>query len=468
MKIRTHFILSFLLLMLCTCSNIIAQITGTWQGILKIQTTEIPLVFHISKTDSGYIGSFDSPSQMANNLKFNSVIYDNDSITCLYNTIAMKYTGKPDSTGKIINGIYTQSGFSVPLQLKKTSDDGSVIIYKRPQEPKPPFPYSSEDVSFLNPTSHLKIAGTLTLPSNSKNVPIAVMITGSGQQDRNEEIFGHKPFWVIADYFARNGIGVLRDDDRGVRGTDRGNANATSADFATDVNAAVDYLHSRGYTNIGLIGHSEGGMIAPMVASKRKDVKFIVLLAGPGIPCNKIIYEQTYLSNKAMGINDSVARFNEACVKRITDYVKNYNGNDLKNGLSTYYDSAFKKIPQINSLNNEQYANLKKSLLNQMDSPWMVYFLKYNPATALEQTKCPVLALDGTLDTQVPCEEDLHAIDVALKKGGNKHFETKAMLGLNHLFQHAKTGGLPEYGTIEETISPEVLQIMKDWILKAK
>lgn len=435
------------------------QITGTWEGVLHAKSVEIPLVFHLAKTDSGYAGSWDSPAQGAHNMQFNAVRYRGDSLICIYNAIGMRYAGQADSTGSVINGIYSQAGVSLALQLKKTSDDSNVKTYNHPQEPKPPFPYTSEDVTFENEKEHIKIAGTLTLPPDIRNPPIAVMITGSGPQDRNEEIFGHKPFWVIADYFARNGIGVLRTDDRGVGGTDAGDLRAaTSADFATDVEAGVDYLRSEGYTNVGLIGHSEGGMIAPMIASERKDIKFVVMLAGLGIPGNRIIYEQTYLTNKSSGLSDSIARSAETTEKKLIDYIANYKGEHLKKDFGNVYDSLFSHSAAM--------MRDKNAVVTEMTSPWFIYFIRYNPTPALEKTKCPVLALNGTLDSQVPCEENLSAITAALKKGGNKKFEARAMPGLNHLFQHAKTGSANEYGTIEETISPEVLQMMKDWILQ--
>ncbi|MFT4153476.1 alpha/beta hydrolase family protein [Parafilimonas sp.] len=442
-----------------------AQITGTWQGMLQVQGTEIPLVFHITKDGEIYMGTMDSPNQGAMGIKLDSVNFEHDSLSVFYKASGgIKYKGELKDT--LINGTYSQGNFSFPLQLKKISDSSKVALI-RPQEPKPPFPYTIEDVSFKNSESNLKIAGTLTLPPNSKNPPIAVMITGSGQEDRNEELFGHKPFWVIADYFARNGIGVLRDDDRGIGGSESGDlTHVTSADFATDVHAAIDFLQTKGYTNVGLIGHSEGGMIAPMVASQRNDVKFIIMLAGPGVSGDSILTEQAYLGAKAEGVSENIAASNASFLRKTIEFIKNYNSDSLYAAVGNYMDTAVLRQPMFGSLSQSQRESIKVQQAKTLTNPWTLYFIKYNPAPALEKTQCPVLALNGTLDMQVPCKENLNAIEKALKKGGNQHYKIMPMEGLNHLFQHAKTGGGSEYGKIAETISPQVLEIMKDWILQ--
>lgn len=357
----------------------------------------------------------------------------------------------PFNENNKITGIFVASTKSTPEEEN------------RPQTPKPPFPYQSEDVSFINSLEGNTLAGTLTLPGMNKTHPVYVMITGSGAQNRDEEIFGHKPFLVIADYLARNGIATLRMDDRGVGESSPGKPTDTTADFATDIEAAVKFLKKRGYKNIGLIGHSEGGLIAEMVASEDRDVKNIILLAAPGQNGNDLLTLQNEKIEQAENVPAKEIAADVKIKKEFFDFVRNYHGNNFKSDATTYFNKFFQE--NSNLIPMEQQQPLAEALINAM-TPWMQYFLKTTPPRYLVKIKIPVLALDGSLDTQVPAKENLAAISEGLTKARNKDFKIVEISGLNHLFQSAKTGAPSEYATIEETFSPRALEIIKDWILK--
>ncbi|MCC7095327.1 MAG: alpha/beta fold hydrolase, partial [Ignavibacteriaceae bacterium] len=332
-------------------------------------------------------------------------------------------------------------------------------IPKRPQEPIKPYPYYSEDVTFKNNKANVTLAGTLTLPQKEGIYPVVILITGSGPQNRDEEILGHKPFLVISDYLTRNGIAVLRYDDRGVEKPTGDFKTATTVDFATDVESAISYLKTRKEINvkkIGLIGHSEGGIIAPMVASKSKDVDFIVLLAGQGLSGDKLMLLQKEKIEQAMNINEQeISKGQKIFSGAYRIILESHTDNtDLKNKLNTYFTQSFD-----NKLSEEQV----NAITNSITTPWMIYFLKYNPVPALEKVKCPVLAIDGEKDLQVP-PENLIAIKTALENGGNKNVTTKLFPNLNHLFQDCKTGLPSEYSEIEETFSPAALAEITKWI----
>lgn len=352
--------------------------------------------------------------------------------------------------------MFKQGGVAVPLNLKR----GEIAAPLRPQEPKPPFSYYSEDLKFFNPKAKINLAGTLTLPKKDGKFPVVVMITGSGPQNRNSEMLGHKSFLVIADYLAKNGIGVLRFDDRGVGASEGNFATATSADFATDVEAAVGFLKTRKEINakkIGLVGHSEGGMIAPMVAAKSKDIAFIVLLAGPGIGGSEILLSQLETLNRAAGLSEADVQLGNKFNKGAFDIVKNETiASEFEKKLTSYYQEF--KISK----------NILTSPLSQLSSPWFQFFMRHDPKPVLMAVKCPVLALNGGKDYQVPPKENLQAISQSLKIGGNNKVTTKEFPTLNHLFQESETGLPTEYGKIEQTFSPIALKEISDWINKKK
>jgi pimeloyl-ACP methyl ester carboxylesterase len=307
------------------------------------------------------------------------------------------------------------------------------------------------------------------MPKETGVFPAVILITGSGPQNRDEEILGHKPFLVIADYLTRNGIAVLRCDDRGTNESKGDFKSATSIDFSTDVEAALDFLLSRkeiDKSKIGLIGHSEGGMIAPMVAVRRKEVAFIVLLAGPGISGKRILLSQEALIGRVSGEREDVIRDLTSVNDEAYDLVAgSQNLDTLRKELTAYYSDRLKADTTFAGTAGNDQAQFVALKVKQLATPWMKYFIRYDPAPTLERVKCPVLALDGSKDLQVSPEIDLAAIKTALEKGGNKEVTTVELPNLNHLFQECKTGSPSEYATIEQTFSPLALDEMTKWIL---
>jgi len=454
---------TFAFVLLVTCS--FAQVTGDWFGSLKIQGTTLHLVFHITNMADTYTTIMDSPDQAAKGFATGITTVKGNEINIDASSKGITYTGTylPDSNK--INGLFKQNGASFPMVFTRTAISAAPVI--RPQDPKD-FPYKREDVAFDNPKGGDRLAGTLTMPSDGKASKIVILITGSGPQNRDEELMDHRPFLVWSDWLTRHGIAVLRYDDRGVAKSTGNFQTATSADFADDAEAAVNYIQSRPdlkNLSIGLMGHSEGGFIAPMVASRNKAVKFIVLLAGPGVPTFDLMVKQT-----ADQMNGAPA----AAVERNVDRNKKMYAIVVQNATLTtaqlkqkvdaalYEDMSAHPKEGIDSTNISSLIQAYSAFL----TPWYRYFLAANPADYLTKVKCPVLALDGTLDMQVNAEANLAGIKASLEKAGNKNFEVVTLPGLNHLFQKATTGALAEYAQIPETIDPVALEKVSGWINK--
>jgi len=457
----------FLALALATFTVLGQDITGQWNGILEVRGTQLRIVFHISKSDTGYASTMDSPDQGANGIPVASTSFENPVLKIQMPNLGIQYEGSVN-IGDTIVGNFKQSGMSFPLNLTRKVPEKEKPL--RPQEPTKPYPYYSEDVVFENKKDAIQLAGTLTMPNENGNFPAVVLISGSGPQNRDEEILGHKPFLVLADYLTKNGIAVLRFDDRGTFASKGNFKTATSLDFATDVEAAVLYLQSRKEINkkkIGLIGHSEGGIIAPLVAAESKDISFIVLLAGTGIPGGQLLLLQQELIGRASGMSEAELqkskKINEGAFQLVTGST---NSENLKTELTNYIKQVFRedstaKIPA--GMTEDEYIDKQ---VKQLTSPWMLYFIKHDPAVTLAKVKCPVLAINGEKDLQVPPEINLKAIKTALENGGNKNVTTKEIPGLNHLFQECKTGSPDEYAKIEQTFSPIALDEVTKWILK--
>lgn len=441
------------------------DITGIWQGKLNIQGFSLRIVFHIKKDKEKLIATMDSPDQGVKGIKVSNVVYQGNKIELIVSLINGKYKGiiKSDK----ITGTWSQNGMTFPLNLQKSK---KAFKIKRPQEPKKPYPYLEEEVIIYNKEAKVKLSGTLTIPKGRGPFPAVILITGSGPQDRNETIFGHKPFLLISDFLTRRGIAVLRTDDRGV-GKSTGNLqNSTTLDLAQDVLYEIDFLkkHKKIDNNkIGLIGHSEGGIIAPIVAIKSKDVAFIVLMAGTGLTGEEILYLQSRLISKAEGVDEKKIEDNQKLQKRLFNIIKNEKSDDLiKSKLRKILNEEFSKFSDKEKKqikNKDEYINRE---INQLTSPWFRFFLTYDPYKTLMKVKCPVLAINGEKDLQVPPDINLKKIKQALTKAGNKDFLIKKLKGLNHLFQTAKTGALSEYSKIEETISPLALNLIYSWIKK--
>ncbi len=336
--------------------------------------------------------------------------------------------------------------------------------FNRPQEPKKPYPYDEEEVGYENKRDSVKLAGTLTLPRGKGPFPAALLITGSGPQDRNESLLGHKPFLVLADYLTRQGIAVLRVDDRGVGGSTGSVPDSTTENFAADVTAGIEFLKTRKEIDpkqIGLIGHSEGGLIAPMVAAQNGDVAFIVLMAGTGLTGEEILYLQGALILKASGASAEQLAKQRATQEGMFKILKEE--KDPATAEKRLHEELSRNLTEEAKKKSEQAIAAQ---IKRVNTPWFRYFLTLDPRPALRKVKCPVLALNGENDLQVPATENLREIEAALKAGGNKNITIVRLPKLNHLFQTSETGSLSEYAKIEETVAPVALKTIGDWILK--
>ena len=447
------------------------RITGIWQGVLKVSGIELRIVFRITPDSSGVLAAtMDSPDQGAKGIPTSKVIFQNDSLRIEVPGVGGFYLGKLAAEKSEISGEWQQMGRAMRLDLQRVEKE---MELRRPQEPQPPFPYEVEKVQYENAKAGITLAGTLTKPKSGGPFPAVLLISGSGAQDRNEMIFGHKPFLVLADYLTRQGLAVLRVDDRGTGQSTGDFAKATTEDFAGDVEAGIDYLKTRpdiDPARIGLIGHSEGGLIAPMVAARRKDVAFIVLLAGPGLPGKQILLLQTEEILRVMGASEALVKEQLESSKHIFAILKAEPDDSVAaQKIRAYATKRRAAMPPELKAEAEKFGDSAANIDSQIKkilSPWFRFFLSYDPRPALEQVQCPVLALIGEKDLQVPAEENLPAIRKALKAGGNPHFVVKEMPGLNHLFQTAETGAPSEYGKIEETFAPKALQEIAEWILQ--
>ncbi len=446
-----------------------SDVTGIFEGTIAVQGTKLRVVFHISrKADGTYVTTMDSPDQGAKGIPTTSTTFEDRTLKIDMAALKAGYVGRLAKSGKSIEGIFTQNGADLPLEMARVQKAAEIVKPKRPQEPKPPFPYTQREVSYLNAAGGIRLAGTLTIPKGKGPFPVALMITGSGAQDRNEELLGHKPFLVISDYLTRRGVAVLRVDDRGVGGSTGNTPNSTTEDFVGDVLTGVNFLKTQKEIDphkIGLIGHSEGGLIGPMAASRSKDVAFVVMMAGPGLVGEQIIQLQSKLILKASGIPESTiemqAKKSEPLYKIIREEKDDAKfAEKITEKLANIYD-ALSDTEKKAVGTRDSFVKLQMA---SVGSKWFRYFFTLDPSTALKKVKCPVLALNGSKDLQVPPQQDIDAINKYLKEAGNKDYTTKILSGLNHLFQTCKTGAPSEYATIEETISPAALTIMGDWI----
>ena len=433
-----------------------SDIDGAWLGALDTGTLKLRVVFRIRNTQDGLTATLDSPDQGLRGLPGTAVTRDGSLLKIENKQIEGTFTGKVAADVASIGGTWTQRGRDYPLVLKRLHDE-SELEMKRPQNPVKPYPYREEEVSYDNKLQNVTLAATLTIPQGKGPFPGVVLITGSGPQDRDESLLGHKPFLVLSDYLTRHGIAVLRADDRGTARSTGVFAGATTADFATDTEAGIAYLKTRAEVDphkIGLIGHSEGGVIAPMIAARDKDVAFIVMMAGTGVPGDQVIAAQSEAIAVAMGKSPEEAAKADVKEREILKLVETE--NDQTKLESKLKEKMAGDVPE---------AQIGMQI-KQITSPWFRYFLAYDPATALRKVTCPVLAINGSLDKQVLPDQNLPPIRKALEEAGNKRVEIDELPSLNHLFQTAKTGAPAEYAEIEETMSPVALDKMATWIGK--
>lgn len=432
-----------------------SAIDGTWLGSLDTGAIKLRIVFKILSTADGLTAQMQSPDQSPVWLTATSVTRNADALTITLKGLGIAYEGKIAADSSAIDGTFTQMGNPLPLALKKVNSQSELEL-NRPQNPVKPYPYREEEVAYKSAGNTL--AATLTLPSGKSPFPAVLLIVGSGPHDRDESLLGHKPFLVLSDYLTRHGIAVLRADKRGVAKSTGDYAKATTVDFAADAEAGVAYLKTRTEVDprrIGLLGHSEGAIVAPMAAVADPGIAFIVMLAGSAVPGDQIIVEQSRLIAMAAGASQQ---------KAAEDAEKERETLTL---IETEKDPAALERLLGAKLAAEGMPDAAiAAQIKAATSPWFRFFLTYDPAAALRKLKTPVLALSGSLDLQVPPAQNLPPLRKALADAGNQHAEVDELPGLNHLFQNAKTGSPSEYGQIEETISPAALDKIASWILK--
>lgn len=449
-----------------TITSVFSQdISGVWHGKAKRGVKEITFVFNIKKENSIYSTTMSVPTFRVSGVKPTATTFTNGKLIIDGSNVGMYYEGIFNNETKQFKGNYKEGAIELVLNLKK--DPLETADLKRPQEPVKPYSYYEEEVVFKNKEAKITLAGTLTLPNKNGKFPVVILISGSGPQDRDESFMGHKPFLVLSDHLTKQGIGVLRFDDRGYGKSTGDFGIATTEDFSKDVLSAISYLKTRNdvdVKNIGLIGHSEGGIIAPLVANNSKDVAFMVLLASTGISGTELSVMQSK-TLRQFPVKDEVA-YEKNTRKAIAIVTSNKSETEIKNELTAHYNSFIRPI--LTSLNvPEAKINLFiNSQLKTSLKPWARYFLQYNPADEIKKLKIPVLSLNGSKDTQVNAQVNQEGIRKALIKGGNKDYKIIELENLNHFFQECETGRMDEYRKIEQTISPIALKEISSWVLK--
>ncbi|MEX2302795.1 MAG: alpha/beta fold hydrolase [Bryobacterales bacterium] len=443
------------------------DLAGIWVGVLDTGAIELRLIARIAKDGQGaYSGTLDSVDQGAAGLKIERIEVQADSVRLELKRPAAVFAGKFNGPRSEIDGEWRQGGGSLPLTLHRHREEPRL---SRSQDPQKPYPYNEEEVVFRNEAAGLQFAGTLTTPRGEGPYPAAVLLTGSGAQDRDESIMGHRPFLVLADHLTRHGIAVLRFDDRGVGGSQGSITEATSRDFAGDALAAVGFLKSRPEINakkIGLIGHSEGAIVAPLAAVESDSVAFLVLLAAPGLTGEEIIHVQSEALMRVMGADDDAIAANREMQERMYAIVK----EESDDSQARQRLAALQKeiVQELSSEQREAAGLSEESPLGEQAkmllTPWFRFFLTYDPIPALTKVKRPVLVIIGENDLQVPPDNNLPPIEQALKASGNNDYQVMRPAKLNHLLQTSETGLPLEYARIEETMAPAALEAISGWI----
>ena len=445
MKTKTNLLI---VLLFFAAQTAFAQIEGYWKGKIDLGGLQLEMAFNIKAIENGYSATFDVPAQGAFDIAVDEVSFQDGQLQLKMNAMDASYSGTLKDSG--IEGNFTQRGMTFPLNLVKAEKKEQKKA--RPQDPLPPFKYHIEEVTFVNEKEGNKLVGTLTIPNGEGPFPAMVLVSGSGQQDRDEELMNHRPFWVIADYCALHGIAVLRYDDRGVGGSIGEVKNATSMDFSYDAEAAFDYLRNRKEINaskVGILGHSEGGIINFMVSARRPEVAFLVSLAGPSVNGIEVLKEQQAAILRTSSMSEEMVQFSGNANAQMFDIIEASSSREEA-------DSLLRQLVKGWGYNEE----LTEQTVGQMASPWMYYFLKYDPTEAIIKTNCPALLLNGSKDLQVIASQNLPGYEKIIAEHGKTNLTLRELPDLNHLFQHCETGSPNEYFEIEETISPEVLEMI--------
>jgi uncharacterized protein len=441
-------------------SDAVAAAEGVWQGALEGNGMRLRLQLHVSHDDQKQlVAALDSPDQGVSGLPAINVAQKDANFHFEIPVVSGIYDGTLNAAKTVINGSWTQNGTGQKLDFSRSDQ---LLDLVRPQYPTKPYPYKEEEITFPNNPAKISLAATLTLPPGQGPFPATVLLSDSGPNDRDESLAGHRLFLVLADHLTRKGIAVLRFDKRGIGKSTGDYASATIEDFAADAQAALAYLKTRKEIDtkkIGLVGHSEGALIAPLLATRSSDVAWIVLLAGPGLKGEDTLLLQSDLILKTAGVDDGQIASTRAFNRQTYALVRQErNPATLQAKLNDLVESS--------GMSATLPPAALQAQVRMMVSPWFRFYLDYDPLPALQKTACPVLALNGEKDLQVSPKENLAKIQKALQDGGNKDFLTAELPGLNHLFQHGPTGSPTEYGGIEETMAPVALNTVSDWLLK--
>ena len=444
------------------------SLAGTWYGELNLVVQKLRLGFKIKSTPGGMLeGVMDSIDQSAFGIPLSAVQREKEQVRIEIESLGVVFQATLSEDGQELGGTFKQNGIPLPLKLHRVDRYPTI---QRPQEPQPPFPYDEQEVTYRNEIHDVKLTGTLSLPRSERAVAAVLLITGSGSQDRDESIAGHRPFMVIADTLARRGVAVLRVDDRGVGGSTRGTSPATTLDLAEDVLAGVRFLAGHAKIDarrIGLAGHSEGGLIAPLAAMRTDDVAFIVMLAGPGLPGSQILERQARLIGEATKRPEWFLDWNHKVQLEMFKIIGDHQDPaESRKQLDARMESWMAMIPEEQAFTSSTLRTQLEGQLDSVTSPWFRYFLFHDPAPVLRQVPCPVLAMFGSKDLQVPAEENQLAVLEALENGNNRFSTARTFDGLNHLFQACQTGSPVEYGSIEETFNEQALEYMVGWIVR--
>lgn len=443
-------------------------IDGTWSGTIEIMGEKLEFMIHF-RTDGGVIqGTMDVPLQGVTGLPLKDVLQDGPKISFKLETPQAIATFEGEIEGDKITGSFEQGGMAGSFTLIRSEEKAK----PEPAKPREPLPYNEEEVTFQN--GDVKFAGTLMLPRKQGKHPAVIMITGSGPQNRYEELFGWKVFQGIADHFTRRGIAVLLYDDRGMGGSGGNVFDVTTEDFAMDALAAMRYLQSRSDINpgqIGVCGHSEGGIVAPFAAVKSNEVAFVICISGTGYPGTDILFKQSELIARANGEAPEKIQKDLDNIKMFISMInEGRSEGDIKERLQDMAETQVAALTEEQKRGIKDPAEFKKGIVDglykQFASKWFQFFLKHDPAPILEKVKCPVLLVFGELDLQVPAEWNKDAMVKALERGGNKDLKAKIFPKANHLYQEATTGSPSEYAKLPKEFVPGFLEFMSGWILE--
>lgn len=464
----------YLLLVLCCSLSHLSQaqsrLLGDWEGVLRVQGIELPLVIHLSSSKNGFQGSFDSPKQKAFGIALSTVEIKGDSLVFTHAPGRIRFAGMLRENDSIV-GTFTQGPQQFDLSFGRVLDPNMAGQQAqktvRSQQPQPPFPYAVKEVKVKNKKGGHQLAGTLTMPHGKGPFPAVVLVSGSGPQNRNSEVFDHEPFWVLADYLSRAGIAVLRYDDRGVAQSTGDFNGATSEDFAEDALAVWEFLRKQKGVDkkrVGMIGHSEGGMIVPIAYAKRPELNFAVLMAGVGIPVKDLLLEQLQAVGKAEGLEQAVLDSQMQENARIFGWLNTLSKEAARDSIQQMLAHARMALP-VGDVAARQAAEAQhEAVLNMFMDPWFLFFIKYDPAPYLQKLQCPVLAINGDQDVQVVSKSNLTGIQNGLTAGGNKNYKICELEGLNHLFQPTQTGAVSEYAEIDITFDEKAMATIAELI----